>query len=207
MSNIKTTRETLRSWIESNTRIDKWDSDPPKDLYNPASTEQLIKPANTGIEYPVSSLEYFREESATITGRGLFPYTICYRFPGELELYQLPLQRLEQVVETLQVRALLQLPGKNGIKEGSFVDNERYPIRIERDETQQNDWLIHITIVFEVLFAVTEIENPEEYVSDGETPEPEIQLSEIQLGIFRSKSPINRQDPETHTLDSELLIQ
>lgn len=202
--NIQTTRQTLKSWLEGLIRVDAWDADPPDKLYSDASTEGNILPANTAIEYPVKDLTYSRESIKTLTGSGLFPFSIVYRYSEQLTLAQLPLDRLEGLVQYIQGNALLELQGCGSIKSVA-PDQEEFPVQVERDGTDQADWLVYCNITLLVSFALTDFDLSPEFAGSN-TPPAAPNFNQLNLSIYRSVVGFDPDTPADSTLDSEITL-
>ncbi|MBE9110304.1 hypothetical protein IQ273_12865 [Nodosilinea sp. LEGE 07298] len=184
-------------------RIDKFDADPPAELYSTASTTEALYPANTVIEYPVKDLFFERSEITGITGSGSFSYSIVYRYPGDLTLNELPLLKLEGLVQYLQAQALLSLSGCGGIRRAVPGTSNEFPVQIERDGTDQGDWLVYANLVFNVEFVLTEFGLDPAF---GPTPELPPDLNELTIGVYRAKTDFDVGEPNDSTLDATLTV-
>ncbi|MEA5447591.1 hypothetical protein VB780_03355 [Leptolyngbya sp. CCNP1308] len=183
-------------------RIDKYDADPPAELYSVASTSEAFYPANTAIEFPCKDLIFERSEVTGITGSGSFSYSIVYRYPGDLTLNELPLVQLEGLVQYIQAQALLSLSGCGGIRRAVPATNE-FPVQVERDGTDQGDWLVYANLVFSIEFILTDFGLDPAF---GPTPEPPPELNELTIGVYRAKTGFDVDEPDDSTLDATLTV-
>ncbi|MBD2256656.1 hypothetical protein [Pseudanabaena sp. FACHB-2040] len=202
MSNIQTVRQRLQSWITGLVRIDAFDADPPKALLSPSSTEQSLRPANTCIAYPVKDLVYERTDLQGICGRGRFAYSIAYRYPGELTLDEIPIQKLEGVVQYLQGMSLLGLAGSGGIKHVE-PDAEEFPIQLERDGTDQDDWLVYCNLALLIEFNLTDFDLDPDF---GPAPEQPVGIDQLTIAVNRAEVGFDADVPADYTLDTEIVI-
>lgn len=203
MSNITTTRAKLRQWLESFIRIDQWDADPPDKLYSSTSTDAALYPANTAIEYPVKNLIYRRTDVSGVTGAGEFSISIVYRYPGELTLHELPVEKMEAVSQYIQAMSLLSLSGCEGIRHAEPADNNEFPVQVQRMENDQSDWLIFCNVTLLIEFALTDFGIDPEFGTPPEAPTP---LDNLDVRIYRSVAGFDTTDPADSTLDAELSL-
>lgn len=205
MSDISTVRASLKAFLNKYVRIDSWDLDSPTDLYSPASTTELTLPPSTAIALPVKDLQYERTGTSQIQGSGVFTYQITYRYPGELSFYELPTERCELLQQYLAAQSLLQLGGCGGIHQVQ-PDTEEYPVAVSRDEGEQDDWYIRVTLVLLVRFSVTELLLPPEFRPLDSLPDDLTDLNEINLKIYRSVPRFNADDTNDSTLDADITL-
>jgi hypothetical protein len=202
-SNIKEVRTQVKAWLQKQIRIDKWDADPPSELYSIHSTENNLLPANTAIEYPVENLLYFPTSFNSIKGKGTFPYSVVFRYLGGLTLDELPLTELESLVQYIQAKALLENPGCS-ISNVEFESNPN-PLIISREEGDQSDWLIYCNFSFSFEFNVTLLE----LSPDFEPPNPdnsETVVEEIGIKINKAKPQFDIANSSDYKLDREIHI-
>ena len=203
MSNIQTTRARLNEWLEGLIRIDRFDADPPPELYSTASTEEVLFPANSCIEYPVKDFFFERSDVSGIIGSGSFSYTIVYRYPGELTLHELPLHKFEGLVEYLQEHSHPSLNCCVGIRRAVPGTSNEFPIQAEREGTDQNDWLVYANLVFNIEFSLTDFGLDEEF---GPTPEPNPEFNELTIEVHRAKVGFDVGEPNDSILDAALTV-
>jgi hypothetical protein len=202
-SNIKEVRIQVKAWLQTQIRIDSWDADPPRELYSIHSTELNLLPANTGIEYPVENLLYFRTGSNSIKGSGTFPYSIVFRYSGELTLDELPLSELESLVQYIQGKALLENPGCS-ISSVQF-EAKNNPLVISREEGDQGDWLAYCNFSFSFEFNVTSLELNPDFEPPVPNPDaPPLVVSDLALKINKAKINFNINSPSDYELDREI---
>ncbi|MBW4421194.1 MAG: hypothetical protein KME13_18495 [Myxacorys californica WJT36-NPBG1] len=199
-SNIQSVKELLKSWIQTKVRIDSFDLDVPEELYSNASTENLSKPANTGTVFPVENLSYSRTQFNSLEGTGTFPFSIIFRYPREFSYHQLPISKLESLVEYIQGSALVEGICSDSI---SSVEPEstKNSVGVKRDGTDQDDWLVNCTFLLTVQFKVTLLELAPEYEPNDPDTTPVDSPINLGIKVYKSPSPV---DPSNSTLDTEL---
>lgn len=182
---IRTARASLRSWLESLVRIDQWDADSPDRLYADGSTAELPLPAVSAIQYPVKELSFTRDGLNTITGNGVFTFSLIYRYPGELTHFELPIERVEAVAQFLYCQSLLGLSGCSGLKQVQPAFEE-FPVAMTRTGDDQSDWLLHVHIVLDASFAVTELSLPPEFGPTGVDPGDIADFDQLSIKTYRA---------------------
>jgi hypothetical protein len=204
MSNANTVRTALAQWLASKVRIDRWDADPPACLFSPASTTAHL-PASTATALPFKGFEAVRSELSAMAGRADFPFVIQYRFAAQHQFDELPHGDMEATVEALQVLALMELPGRNGIRQISFENSEDFPVRVSRLGDRQNDWVIVLELNFQVNFAITEVGLPDGLGPINPDEGPPFELQRIDLRVWRSEIG-EVANPDQSTIDSEIIF-
>lgn len=195
-SNIQQVRTGLKNWLSSKVRIDQWDLDKPADVHT-------LTP-NTAIAYPVEDLQYFREGLNSIKGRGKFPYQIVFRYSGILPYHELPLSKLEGLIQYIQGQALINPPCANSSIVSLEVDDVGTPVNVMREGNDQSDWLIYCNFAFQIVFKLNAFDIDDEFKPNPDTPiNPDFNL---ELNIYRAKVNFDSSNPDDSTLDSSLTI-
>lgn len=206
MSNIKTLRQDLRSWLSNLIRIDKVDLDPPTDLYSDvAGIGNRLLPANTLIEFPVEDLSYDKENNRAVVGRGTFRYSLIYRYAGELALHDLPISDLEGLVEAIQALALINGPSSS--IRTIITESVEYPVNPRREEDESGDWLVSCNFSFNIIFKVTELDLSDDFFVSPDDVSNNGPINNITVRVNKSRIPVTPDTPETFIQDSEVVIQ
>jgi len=204
--NIQTVRAELKEWLSGLIRIDVFDIDEPRQLYTTTidgqGNERQV-PANCAVSYPVKDLAYERHGTGSVTGSGLFIYTIVYKYKRDLNLNELPVSELEGLVQYLHVQAILTLGGCGAIR-SLEIEPDEFPIQISRSEASagQEDWLVHVHLQLRIDFALTDFDISPDFAIAG--PEFADADTDLNIQVFRSKQGALLTQ---NTLDSEFILQ
>lgn len=198
-------RESLKTYIETKTRIDTWDIDEPSNrataIFDDAGNVEKYLPANCAFFDPIADVNYQKMQNG-VTCLATFRYYINYRFPYELSLQELPIAQLEELQQYL-ITSLILSSGclGTGIKDIN-VTREEYPLMVRRIQGEDNDWLITLMLPFTVNF----ISKPGDSFPDISPPidSPNWQVRRIAIDIWkRSISPPGDDLDRTFTQDYE----
>jgi hypothetical protein len=202
MSNTLTVRQYIRDWLESKIRIDKWDSDSPKQLF--ADQTQRF-PANTAIELPMVDRDanaiHHNDGGIYLTYTATLPYVIVYRLPGLLSQDDIELTKYESLLEFMTGTALGEWKHSKGITHVEFLDDE-YTIQIARSEEHQKDWLVYVNFTPRVTYDITEFNLAPEFGDFDNTPDTPI--SQVEIGVFRDYTDSLGSLP--HSLDNTIIL-
>lgn len=196
--NISSLRESLRDWFSTLARIDSFQLDVPADLYSEVSTQTKLLPANTLREYPAENLSYQRTGINTVVGSGTFPYSLIFRYAGEISYHQLPLSELESLVEYIQVSAILN-PPSCAIR-SIEADALEATVNPQRDGTNQEDWIVYCNFSLTITFNLSELSLPPDFGTPPEEPIPGDIPTELRT--YKSKDTGSIDAPGNDRLDA-----
>lgn len=203
---IRAIRRSIRTWLESQVRIDAWDLDVPANL--PTVIKGDRYPANSAIEAPVQDLA-FRNRGEWVEGSGLFIYGIVYRFSGRAAKEQLPIAAVEALVNYLleqAVYAYAELDGCSGAIKRIEVPPIEAPVTVARVEGEDSDWLLIARLEFQITFRSYAAADFAE-LQPTLPPDAAIVLRELTIVVNRAYSPVTPDDDATYTEDARLELQ
>lgn len=185
MSNIATVTASLETFIRSNIYIGQKDLDPPSHWQSATSDGKL---ENTLMVMPAYELVYNHLGNKVVEGSDKFRFQIKYRMPGQLSYHDLNISDFEKLAQYLQIYPIISLAGcaESGIKsvQSSQVD---YPIVIEREERDQQDWIIYINLELFVIFSVTEFDVPDQFAIADLDGDNYPGLQSLGMNTYRAK--------------------
>jgi|688.fasta_scaffold01920_45 hypothetical protein len=180
-SNISTVTAALKNFITANVYIGSEDLDPPKHWQ--AETNRY---ACTLTVLPAYELVYTKISTNIVTGLGKFRFQLKYRLPSQLPYNGLNVGAFERLAQFLQLSPMLNFGGgAEGIRsiQSTQID---YPIVIEREERQQNDWIIYVNVEYLIDFQVTEYDLPDEFALVDPDLDTSVEVRNIGINTYRS---------------------
>lgn len=182
-ASLNTIHQSLKNWLTSLVRVDKWTLDDPSTLVTTISDKSY--PANSARFKGAERIRFYRDASGSMCEAD-FTFHILYRFTGGLPYHALPIFTAEGILNNLYYRALTSWkdihPAVREITTPDVgLDVVVRPIRQENND----DWVVIIQPAFRVKFSVEMAT-----VGDLQPEFPEAPVYEFQslnVGIYRGE--------------------
>lgn len=204
---LSTLKNKVRAWFTNQVRVDVWSLDVPSTLAT--NINGTLYPSNTAVEVPLRDVvinDNYVSSNRTISMA--LPYSVTYRFTGELTEDFLPLDELSALYTNVVVNWLTTATrldedilnvGLTNIGAGI----SETPIVVTRVEDVSKDWLVILMFDFSVEAVLTPetisaIQPPTYGIDDR----PTIEVNSLSMGVWRSK--LEQLQGSGSTLDSTI---
>jgi hypothetical protein len=178
---ISEIRTSIRTWLNENVRIDKWDLDYPEN--QKVLIANVYHPANSAIEDPIGNFSLIKWNGNQPVVKTTFRYYLIYRFNGNCSRHQLPVATYEDFKEWILFQFLTQKVCLGNVVKEVAIPEDDNPLIISKVQGEDSDWLLIISLPLEITF----ISNPINPFED--TDQETIRVKKIQIDIWKSEIP------------------
>ncbi len=194
-------QRSLKAWIETKVRIDRWDLDPPSNA--PVIVDGQRYAPVVGAIHPAEQFSLEQRSPNRFVANAVFPVEISYRFSGSSEYHQLPVGLMGAIAEHLVVSFLRDSSCVDGDITNARLGSSERLITVSRIEGEDSDWILTLRLEF----AITWRSTPTDADLIGIQPpnDEEIELAGLKFGINVSNIPVT-QKPGSFTKDSDLEV-
>ena len=134
-------KQGIKQLIDSQVWVDEWDVKSPINL--PKIVDGVYYPSVAAIQAPVSDLETLFEENFKVNSRATFRVDIAWRFNGNAEFHELPINLVENLVEWVNYEAVSNYAEIWEKIYNLSVGVTQFPVMVSRVEDGDKDWVVY----------------------------------------------------------------